>query len=157
MTISTMEYVLPVNKHGQITLPRAFRKLFGVKNGTSTMRLMVSDGNTAVLERKKTIDEVLAELDAMREAMYRRDPSLRELAKRNAGKTARELREEFDKSPEGEAYYYKFTAAYYYEQHPEEPRTPEIQAQIDAHNRLLDELAAADPAHAERLEQYRAN
>ena len=77
--------------------------------------------------------------------------------KRLAKIRVEELREEFEKSPEGKASRYKYSPAYYHEQHPKEPRTPEIQSAIDAHHKLLDELAKADPARADRLEEYRAS
>lgn len=150
------EFILPVNRHGQITLPKALRKLFDVRSGESRMRLTVSDSTTATIKRQKTTEEVLAELDRLREEAIKKDPTLSDRIKHNTGKTVRELRKEFDDSLEGEAARYRYTPAYYYEQHPEEPRTPEIQAAIDKHNALLDYLAADDPAHADRLEEYRA-
>lgn len=154
----TMEFVLSVNQHGQITLPKAFRKLFNIASGETQVELKVSNGGTATIRRKKTVNEVLDELDGLREEVYAKNPSLKKrVSKIGASKTASQLREDFDNSPEGEAHYYKYTPAYYYEQHPELPRTAEIQAAIDKHNKLLEDLAAADPDHADRLEEYRAN
>ena len=158
---TTTTFSLPINQHGQITLPKNVRKFFGVKSGEDRISLTLTKKKTATIEKEKTrdeqIEEMLQNLDKLREKAYRRNPAMKEKIKHVAGKSARELREEFDNSLEGEAYYYRYSPAYYYEQHPEEPRTPEIQAAIDKHNKLLDYLAAANPENADRLEEYRAN
>lgn len=154
-----MSYTATLTANGQITVPKAIRLLLGVEPGG---KIVFDDSADAITvtrakTREEEIDEMVRMLDSLREKAIRKNPRIAEKIRENAGKAASEMREEFDNSPEGEAYCYKYTPAYYYEQHPEEPRTPEIQAAINRHNKLLDDLAAADPARAERLEEYRAN
>lgn len=99
MTIGTMEYVLPVNAHGQITLPKAIRQLFNIEPGETEVRITATDEKTALVQRAETIEEVLADLDA------KKSPAVRAAIERNRDKTAAELRDEYASSEAGQAYY----------------------------------------------------
>ena len=92
-----MSYAVVINSSGQITLPKAIRDVLGVKIG-DRVKFDVEKEEVKV-SRVKDIYEVLAEIDA------ERTPEQRERIKKIAGKTVRELREEWENSEEAAKYY----------------------------------------------------
>lgn len=92
-----MSYVVVINSSGQITLPKAIRDILGVKIG-DRVKFDVEKDKVEV-SRVKDIYEVLAEIDAMW------TPKERARLKKISGKTARELREEWENSKEAKIYY----------------------------------------------------
>ena len=92
-----VSYPVVINSSGQITLPKAIRDILGVKIGDRVKFDVKED--TIEVSRIKDIHEVLTEIDAMR------TPEQRARIKANAGKTAREFREEWENSKEAKIYY----------------------------------------------------
>lgn len=92
-----MNQAVVINSSGQITLPKAIRDILGVKIG-DRVRFDVKKDKVEV-SRVKDIYEVLAEVDAMW------TPEERARIKATSGKTARELREEWENSEEAAIYY----------------------------------------------------
>lgn len=92
-----MSHAVVINSSGQITLPKAIRDILGVKIG-DRVKFDVEKDKVEV-SRVKDVYEILAEVDAIW------TPEEREQIRKTAGKTARELREEWDNSEEGIKYY----------------------------------------------------
>lgn len=92
-----MSYAVVINSSGQITLPKAIRDILGVKIG-DRVKFDVEKDKVEV-SRVKDVYEVLAEIDA------KRTPEEKARIKALAGKTARELREEWENSEEATIYY----------------------------------------------------
>lgn len=92
-----MSYAVVINSSGQITLPKSIRDILGVKIG-DRVKFDVEKDEVKV-SRVKDVYEVLAEIDA------ERTPEERKRIKAIAGKTVRELREEWENSPEAKKYY----------------------------------------------------
>lgn len=101
--------VLTLNRSSQVTLPKALRELLGVELGSHLAYRRVGKRKQVVIEREPTfaerMDAVRAKIDAR---LTPEERALRaELIEKNRGKTASELRDEWDRSPEGRAYYHE--------------------------------------------------
>lgn len=89
-----MVYVMSITTAGQVTIPKALRERLGV---TTTVE-MRQRGDKIVIERTKTLREKMAEIRAGF------SDEERAAIRRNAGKTANQLRKEMEATPEGRAY-----------------------------------------------------
>ena len=95
-----MQYTSTLTRSGQITLPKPIRDLIGITYG-ERVRLSFKD-DAIVLEREKTFDEIMTQIDTINTTVPKETKTL---IRKYAGKTASELRDEFDSSPEGHIYY----------------------------------------------------
>ncbi len=92
-----MNYTTTITKTGQIFLPKAVRTALNLLPGE---RVSLSLENESVtIQKTKSLEDVLAELDASM------SDEARKMLKKNAGKTVRELREEWANSEEGKQYF----------------------------------------------------
>lgn len=108
----TLERVATLSSSGQITLPKTFRDMIGLKSGDKA-NIELKDG-AIVIRRQKTFEEVEAEMEKLRQSF---SEETKRLIKKNAGKTVNQLRQEIDNSPEGRAYYErKFGPNNYYDE-----------------------------------------
>ena len=92
-----MIYSATVTKTGQITIPKSVREILGVKPGQKVVFERKKD--TITIEKSKTAEEIGAKIHALI------PDYVRENAKKNAGKTAGQIREEWLKSDEAKEYY----------------------------------------------------
>lgn len=93
-------YSTTVTKTGQIFLPKAVRTALNLLPG---QRISFDvKGDVLTLRRAKTIEEILADIDRIRENA---SEETKRRIKMNAGKTVAEMRDEWDRSPEGQKYY----------------------------------------------------
>ena len=91
-------YTTTMTSNGQITIPKELRELFNFHPGS---RIKIhSTKNTLKIERQQSLQEIIAEMDAIPFSK-----KTQALIKKNAGKTVNELKEEFANSPEGKAYF----------------------------------------------------
>ena len=88
---------LTLNQHGQITLPKALRKMMGLGKGDGVK--LIATSKSVTIERAETIEEVLADLDA------KKSPQVKAAIRKNAGKTTSEMRNDYVKSIDGHKYY----------------------------------------------------
>lgn len=93
-----MMYASTITKTGQATIPKDVREALGVHFG-ERIYFTVNRDKTVSVAREMTEQEARAYLDSFNTEETRR------LIKLHAGKTVSELREEWDKSPAGRAYY----------------------------------------------------
>ena len=97
-----MIYTSTVTKTGQIFFPKAVRLALGLEPG---QRVMINlENRVAKVERKKTIEEITAEIDKINANASAQSKAL---VAKNRGKTAGEIREEWLKSDESTKYYEK--------------------------------------------------
>ena len=96
---------LPLNMHGQITIPKSVREEMKLIPGESQVDVRLSGENLSV-SRTKTLDEVEEELEAIREEL---PEETKEKIRKEGGKTVRELREDWEKSEAGKNYYKKYS------------------------------------------------
>ena len=89
-----MVYVMSVTSTGQVTIPKVVREKMGIKD----IAEVEFDGKKVIITRAKSLRERMAELH---ESFT---PEEREAIRKNAGKTANQLREELEMTPEGRAY-----------------------------------------------------
>lgn len=90
-------YSSTITKSGQITLPKELREFLGVKLGG---RVVFHKTKTGVkIDRRMSDEEFTAKLDAIS------TPIPPEILKKTAGKTVSELKDEWAKSPAGQAYF----------------------------------------------------
>lgn len=87
-------YTVTITKSGQVTLPKELRDFLGVKPGQQIT--FDKEKNGVSIHRKLNRDEFFAELDKNISAKTRR------LAKKNAGKTVAEMKDEYLRSPAGQ-------------------------------------------------------
>lgn len=88
---------LTINQHGQITLPKALRKMMGLTKGGGVK--LVATPEVVTLEKAETIEEVLADLDA------KKTKKVKMAMRKNYGKSAAEMKDTYLKSAEGQRYY----------------------------------------------------
>lgn len=92
-----MNYTTTITKTGQIFLPKAVRTALNLLPGE---RVSLSLENESVtIQKTKSLEEFLNEFQASF------SEETKALIKKNAGKTARELREEWANSEEGKKYF----------------------------------------------------
>lgn len=90
-------YSTTITKTGQIFLPKAVRTALNLLPG---QRISFDvKGDVLTLRRAKTIEEILADIDS------RKSEETKHRIKMNTGKTVAEMRDEWDRSPEGQKYY----------------------------------------------------
>ena len=92
-----MIYSATVTKTGQITIPKSVREILGVKPGQK-IKFKVNKKDVSV-EREKSAMEIADEIHALF------TDEMRERFKKNACKTAGQVREEWLKSDEARKYY----------------------------------------------------
>ena len=88
---------LTINQHGQITLPKALRKMMGLVKGGGVK--LVATPESVTLEKAETIEEVLADLDA------KKTKKVKSAIRKNCGKSVSEMKDEYLKSADGQRYY----------------------------------------------------
>lgn len=92
-----MVYSATITKTGQITIPKPIRELLGVEPGE---KIVFNTKKKAIkIEKQKTAAEIAKEIDALF------SDEVKENFRKNAGKTAGEVREEWLKSDEAKEYY----------------------------------------------------
>ena len=94
-----MTYSVAVTSAGQMTIPKVFREMLGI---TDKVEVDI-DKDKIVVKRQKTDLEIFEE--SSREFYASLTPEQKKAIKENAGKTARQLREEWEASPEAAEYY----------------------------------------------------
>lgn len=94
-----MTYSVAVTSAGQMTIPKVFREMLGI---TDKVEVDI-DKDKIVVKRQKTNEEIVREVMAELDASW--TPEQRKAIKENAGKTARQLRAEWEASPEVAEYY----------------------------------------------------
>lgn len=98
-----METVVKMSAQGQISVPVKIRELLGLKpKDTFVIKADAATGSVNLV-RQKTTKEQLAELSELREQYTTSE--VRENMAKYKGMTASEIREAWDKSPEGQNYY----------------------------------------------------
>lgn len=95
-----MTYTVSITSSGQITLPKAVRELLGVKIGDKVEIDTVGDV-VKVTTRKQSLLDTFAKIDEARERAEKRNPKIKELKKQYAGLEFEEVRDLYDKTPEG--------------------------------------------------------
>ena len=100
---------LILNKSSQVTFPKAVREILGVELGDRLTFRKTSKRNQIIIAREPSFDERMSAIRARQEARMSSEERARyaELIEKNRGKTASELRDEWDRSPEGQAYYHE--------------------------------------------------
>ena len=101
---------LILNKSSQVTFPKALRELLGVELGDRLTFRKTSKRNQVIITREPTFSERIDAMHARHAKILAELPPEErkhrlELIEKNRGKTASELRDEWDRSPEGQAYY----------------------------------------------------
>lgn len=94
-----MMYATTITKSGQATIPKEVRDILGINLG-ERIYFTVNKDKTVSLAREMTEKEARAYLDS-----FFADEEGQRLIKKHAGKSVSQLREEWDNSPEGKAYY----------------------------------------------------
>ena len=89
-----MVYTMSVTSAGQVTIPKEIRDELGITDSVDVEK----KGDKVMMVRTKTLRERMAEIQATF------TPEMKKKIKENAGKTANQLREEMEKTPEGRAY-----------------------------------------------------
>lgn len=89
-----MTYTMNVTSAGQVTIPKEIRDKLGITDSVE----VEMKGDKVIMIRAKTLRERMAEIQA------NFTPEMRARIKANAGKTVNQLREEMEKTPEGQAY-----------------------------------------------------
>ena len=97
ININMTTYTVAVTKTGQMTLPKAVREMLGIT--TRAVVKVNKDKKAVSVYRVPTLEE---RLDELHKSL---DFGTKRALKKMAGKTASELRAEWDDSPEGKAYY----------------------------------------------------
>lgn len=93
-------YTTTITKSGQITLTKAARENLGVKNGDKVV-IDFKKGKL-VVEPRLSDDEFLKALDGMKsEESLKRE---KEIGKKYAGKSVREMIDDFESSEKGKKY-----------------------------------------------------
>ena len=93
-----MEYATTMTSTGQVTIPKELREFLNIHPGD---RVTFRKGRDAIsIDRCKTVEEVFAAMDAVPVP-----PEVQERIEKYRGMSASELREMYDNSPEGQAYY----------------------------------------------------
>ena len=98
-----MQHTVTLSSQGQMTLPASLREALGLKPKDQITLKLNPITRRVELDRKKSLEESLAELDRFRNSLM--TPEMQSAAENNRGKTASELRESYDNSPEGKAHY----------------------------------------------------
>lgn len=105
-----MRYTATYNKSGQATIPAAIIKALGLTPGQKIIfdlpeKEATNTHPVITISRPPTREEYRAEMRRLREEEYRTNPTALANSKKYQGKTANELREIWDNSPEGQKYY----------------------------------------------------
>jgi len=103
-----MQYSSTITRSGQITLPKPLRDLLSVKPG-QRIAFTAHEGEVTI-KREKTLDEIFADFDAIRKKHT--TPEIAAKIKRDAGKTAHELMDEYWDSPEGQQELHRINYGY---------------------------------------------
>ena len=98
-----MAYTTTLSSAGQITLPKEARILTGITPG-SKLKIGLENGKI-IIERKKSLEEAVKEIDRLRELAIKKNPEILERREKYTGMTSSEMRDAWDSSPEGKAYY----------------------------------------------------
>ncbi|MBR3256858.1 AbrB/MazE/SpoVT family DNA-binding domain-containing protein [Candidatus Saccharibacteria bacterium] len=93
-------YSSTLTKTGQVFLPKAVRSALNLLPGQSVVLSL--KGDSLVLKRAQSVEELVAELEEIRENASEKTKLRLE---KNAGKSAQELRENWSASPEGKSFY----------------------------------------------------
>lgn len=81
-------------------------KGMGVKPGDRIYAVFDEKSKSVTLKsRKQLIEEMMADLKEIREEAIRRNPQIAINIKRDAGKSIEQIRDEWDRTPEGRKYY----------------------------------------------------
>ena len=91
--------IVKISSQGQLTLPKAMREMLGVEPGGELKLKFNSDDNKVELERAKTLEE---QLRALRDSFT---PKMKAAIRKNRGKTASQMKDEWAKSSEGKKYF----------------------------------------------------
>lgn len=89
-----MVYTMSVTSAGQVTIPKEIRDALGITDSVEIER----KGDEVIVTRAKTLRERMAEIQATF------TPEMKARIKANAGKTANQLRQELEQTPEGREY-----------------------------------------------------
>ena len=89
-----MTYVMSVTSAGQVTIPKELRDNLGITTSVEVEQ----KGDKVIMTRAKSLRERMHAIQATF------TPEQKAAIKRNAGKTASQLREELWDTPEGRAY-----------------------------------------------------
>ncbi|MBQ9020013.1 AbrB/MazE/SpoVT family DNA-binding domain-containing protein [Candidatus Saccharibacteria bacterium] len=92
-----------ISSSGQVTIPVEVRKKLGVEKNDAVEFVVGED--EILMKRPRTWDEYFEEQEKWVEEEKKRSPAFAERLKKDAGKTANELRDEWMSSPEGIKYY----------------------------------------------------
>ena len=84
---------LTISSVGQITIPRKIRELLGLKKGTKLDVEVDKTKNTITLKRRKTHEEIFAELEAFHKTLPKPDPRARHMT---VGEMSLELAENIE-------------------------------------------------------------
>ena len=95
-----MMYPAAITKTNQVTIPKAIREILGLTPDDTRVIYKANPDGSVTIMRDMSEEEARAYMDS-----FFMDKKSQELIKKHAGKTVSELREEWDKSPEGRAYY----------------------------------------------------
>lgn len=95
-----MTYTTTITQSGQITLTKAAREALGVKNGDRVV-IDLKKGKL-VVEPRMSDEEFFAKLDAIVSPESRARE--KEISKKYAGKSVREMLEDWEKSEEGQKF-----------------------------------------------------
>lgn len=103
---------LILNKSSQVTFPKAVREILGVELGDRLTFRKTSKRNQIIIAREPSFDERMSAIHARHAKILASLPPEErqrrlDLIEKNRGKTASELRDEWDRSSEGQAYYHE--------------------------------------------------
>ena len=87
-------YTVALTKSGQMTLPKALREFLGVEGAKHV--ILVKEQNGIAIKRKLSRKEYFALMDS------HIPPHVKEIAKKNRGKSTREMINEYLNSPAGQ-------------------------------------------------------
>lgn len=95
-----MTYTTTITQSGQITLTKAAREALGVKNGDRVV-IDLKKGKL-VVEPRMSDEEFMRRLDALKTPESRKREI--EISRKYAGKSVREMLEDWEKSEEGQKF-----------------------------------------------------
>ena len=93
-------YTATISSQGQITLPMPLRKKLKLTSGRTLVINEDPAGESLIISRAATLDDTMDQLDKLRESL---SPETKRAIKKNRGKTAHQMMDEFWKSKEGQA------------------------------------------------------
>lgn len=100
-----MRKTIALTSSRQITLPSALIKMIGAEPGSKLVARYDEKTDSIRLERQRTVEESLELLRKIQEKTMRENPEIAENVRRHAGWEFEQIRDEWDKTPEGKAYY----------------------------------------------------